>query len=99
MQFSGALLLGRGVAKTVRKGIVDPDLFEDEPEILMFGMLCALTAAGVWLIIATYSELPVSTTHSIIGYGPLCAVCRAPRSLRSAFALQPCATPHCGIRP
>lgn len=66
-EFSGALLLGRGVTKTVRKGIVDPDLFENEPEILMFGMLCALTAAGIWLIVATYFELPVSTTHSIIG--------------------------------
>lgn len=29
------------------------------------GMLCALIAAAVWLIFATYAELPVSTTHSI----------------------------------
>ena len=33
----------------------------------MYGMLCALLSAGIWLILATYLELPVSTTHSIVG--------------------------------
>jgi phosphate/sulfate permease len=33
----------------------------------MYGMLTALTAASIWLLIATYCYLAVSTTHSIIG--------------------------------
>lgn len=35
----------------------------------MFGMLCALVSSGTWLLLATYLELPVSTTHSIGAYG------------------------------
>ena len=33
----------------------------------MFGMMCSLAAAGIFLIAATLLELPVSTTHSIVG--------------------------------
>jgi solute carrier family 20 (sodium-dependent phosphate transporter) len=68
VQFAGALLLGRGVTDTIKSGIVDRKVFSDSPEILAYGMLCALTAASIWLIVATYLEMPVSTTHSIIGY-------------------------------
>lgn len=67
MQFLGALLLGRGVTDTVKSGIADTGYFEDAPEVMMYGMLCALMAAGLWLLVATYFEMPVSTTHSIIG--------------------------------
>jgi hypothetical protein len=30
------------------------------------GMMCALAGAGTWMIIATYLELPVSSTQSIV---------------------------------
>jgi hypothetical protein len=32
---------------------------------ILAGMLCAETGAMIWLLLATYLELPVSTTHSI----------------------------------
>lgn len=66
-EFLGAFLMGSQVTKTIRKNIVDIDSFEDQPEILMFGMLTALFGTGIWLMIATWFKLPVSTTHSTIG--------------------------------
>lgn len=66
-EFSGAYLAGGEVTSTIRKGMVDSAMFADSPELLVYGMLSALLAAGVWLLIATRSGLPVSTTHSIVG--------------------------------
>mmetsp|Transcript_38607 Transcript_38607/g.91507 ORF Transcript_38607/g.91507 Transcript_38607/m.91507 type:complete len:578 (+) Transcript_38607:91-1824(+) len=66
-EFGGAVLLGAGVTDTVRKGIADFSKFQDAPELLMYGMLCVLLATGLWLILASYFELPVSTTHSTVG--------------------------------
>jgi PiT family inorganic phosphate transporter len=66
-EFAGAFLVGGHVTNTVRKGIVSTELFQGNPEIFVLGMLSALLAAGVWLNLATFLGLPVSTTHSIIG--------------------------------
>ena len=66
-EFSGAVFMGSHVTNTVRKKIVDIDLFDDNPGALMYGMLCADLSSAIWLTIATYFKLPVSTTHSIIG--------------------------------
>eukprot|EP00168_Porphyra_purpurea_P017947 TRINITY_DN645_c0_g1_i1.p2 TRINITY_DN645_c0_g1~~TRINITY_DN645_c0_g1_i1.p2 ORF type:complete len:468 (-),score=174.07 TRINITY_DN645_c0_g1_i1:664-2067(-) len=73
-EFGGAVLLGSQVTDTVRKKIIDVDLFDpaqqgafNGPELLMLGFLSALAASTVWLVVATYFGLPVSTTHSIIG--------------------------------
>ncbi|MDH3839964.1 MAG: inorganic phosphate transporter [Chromatiales bacterium] len=66
-EFTGAVLAGGEVTATVRKGIVDAGLFSEQPELLIFGMLAALLAAGTWLLIASQRGWPVSTTHSIVG--------------------------------
>ena len=66
-EFLGAVLAGGAVTDTVRKGIVDTDQLSGTPELLVFGMLAALLAAGTWLLIASRNGWPVSTTHSIVG--------------------------------
>jgi len=66
-EFGGAALAGGHVTKTIRKGIIDPSSITGNPEILLFGMLAALLAAAVWLMIASSRGWPVSTTHSIVG--------------------------------
>ena len=66
-EFAGAYLAGGEVTSTIRKGIIDSSFFIDTPELLVFGMISALFAAGIWLAFASYLGWPVSTTHSIIG--------------------------------
>jgi PiT family inorganic phosphate transporter len=65
--FCGAVLVGSHVTDTVRKGIVDTQAFTHDPRVLAHGMVCALLAAAVWLNLASYFGMPVSTTHSIVG--------------------------------
>jgi len=66
-EFAGAVLAGGNVTSTIRKGIIDPTSIVATPEILVYGMLAALLAAAVWLMIASSRGWPVSTTHSIVG--------------------------------
>ncbi len=66
-EFAGAVLAGGEVTSTIRKGIVDAELLSGSPELLVYGMLAALLAAAVWLLIASKNGWPVSTTHSIVG--------------------------------
>jgi PiT family inorganic phosphate transporter len=66
-EFAGAYLAGGEVTSTIRKGIIDPAILQDTPELLVFGMMSALLAAGTWLLIASMFGWPVSTTHSIVG--------------------------------
>jgi len=74
-EFCGAVLVGSHVTDTVRKGIVSPEAISMIPGIsqneaatlLVLGMGAALLASAVWLNVATWMGMPVSTTHSIVG--------------------------------
>ena len=66
-EFAGAYLAGGEVTSTIRKGIIDPALLADSPDLLVFGMMASLLAAGTWLLIASFNGWPVSTTHTIVG--------------------------------
>ncbi|MCG7983186.1 MAG: inorganic phosphate transporter [Candidatus Thiodiazotropha lotti] len=66
-EFAGAFIAGGAVTKTIRKGIIDPSSIVGSPELLVYGMLAALLAAAIWLMIASSRGWPVSTTHTIVG--------------------------------
>ena len=66
-EFLGAFLAGGEVTSTIRKGIIDAEALDDDPDLLVVGMLSALLAAAVWLTVASRFGWPVSTTHSIVG--------------------------------
>ena len=66
LTFLGATLVGSHVAQTIRKGIIDSQVIGD-PKVILLGLLSALLSASLWVCLATYKNLPVSTTHSIVG--------------------------------
>jgi len=66
-EFAGAFLAGGQVTKTIRKGIIEADMLSGTPELLVYGMLASLLAAGIWLLVASRLGWPVSTTHTIVG--------------------------------
>lgn len=66
-EFTGAMVLGKAVTKTISSGITNVALFKYNPYCLMWGFSTALAASTSWLYLATYHKLPVSTTHSIVG--------------------------------
>ncbi|MGC8718922.1 MAG: inorganic phosphate transporter [Thermodesulforhabdaceae bacterium] len=67
LDFSGAVLLGAHVTSTITKGIIDIQAMNIAPQVIMLGFLAALLSASFWVFISTWSQYPVSTTHSIVG--------------------------------
>jgi PiT family inorganic phosphate transporter len=63
--FLGAFLQGSYVTKTIGKGIVPIDKL-DKDLALYLAMVSAF-AACVWVVVATYWKMPISTSHSIVG--------------------------------
>ncbi|WP_457570860.1 inorganic phosphate transporter [Desulfovulcanus sp.] len=66
LNFVGAVFLGSHVTATISKGIINAQYISD-PKLIMIGMFAALLSAGLWVLIATLTALPVSSTHSIVG--------------------------------
>merc|ERR1719195_2109881 len=74
-EWAGATSLGYGVSKTIQKGVAK--LTDDqcwacgtchsEVTVAMGGSLGALIGASVFLLLASGTAVPVSTTHAIVG--------------------------------
>jgi PiT family inorganic phosphate transporter len=59
--FIGPLLFTTAVAKTIGKGIVNPAYMT--LEVFFIGILVAC----VWVLLTTFSGLPISATHALVG--------------------------------
>merc|ERR1719474_2537486 len=74
-EWLGATCLGSGVSSTIQKGVSDvddPDCWacgycNSETSVYMGGMMGALIGASVFLQLASFTSMPVSTTHAIVG--------------------------------
>jgi len=65
-EVAGAVIAGRGVAKTIAGGIVRGGVITD-PTMMIWAMMAALLAAALLINIATWLSAPISTTHAIVG--------------------------------
>ena len=63
----GAVLIGYQVSDTVRKGVFDINDYQGRERMLMYGYLASLIGGAAWNLLATYLNMPISGTHSIIG--------------------------------
>ncbi len=54
------------MCETITSGIVPPSAFSS-PDLYIRLMFAVLAGSFLWLALATYFQLPVSTTHSLIG--------------------------------
>ena len=63
--FLGAVLVGPNVTETIKSEIIKVDIIP--LNILVIGFISALLAAAIWATLSTWKEMPISTTHSIIG--------------------------------
>ncbi len=64
--FIGAMLFGKFVSVTLLKGIVDTSVFND-PSTIVYGMISALLATGIWVIVATWFKIPMSISQAMVG--------------------------------
>ncbi|PSB55768.1 inorganic phosphate transporter [Chamaesiphon polymorphus] len=67
LEFTGAVLFGRQVSSTLAISIANPDLFVSQPQTLLLGMIAVLISCGLWLQIATTKNLPVASSHAVVG--------------------------------
>ena len=61
--FFAAAVVSTGVAKTISKGIVKPEVVLHDPNLI----LAALIGAIIWNLITWWLGLPTSSSHAIIG--------------------------------
>ncbi|XP_051000560.1 LOW QUALITY PROTEIN: sodium-dependent phosphate transporter 1 [Acomys russatus] len=62
----GSVLLGAKVSETIRKGLINVEMFNSTKE-LMAGSVSAMFGSAVWQLVASFLKLPISGTHCIVG--------------------------------
>jgi solute carrier family 20 (sodium-dependent phosphate transporter) len=75
MEFIGAVTLGHGVSDTIQKGVSDLDdqncwacgYCDSVMSLYQIGMFGALISTAIFLLLSSFSSMPVSATHAVVG--------------------------------
>lgn len=67
LEFLGAVLFGKEVSSTLATEIVNPEMFINQPAVLLTGMMVVMVAGALWVQVATLKGWPVSSSHAIVG--------------------------------
>ncbi|NXF93562.1 S20A1 protein, partial [Eubucco bourcierii] len=63
----GSVLLGAKVSETIRKGLIDVEMYNSTKQLLMAGSISSMFGSAVWQLMASFLKLPISGTHCIVG--------------------------------
>ncbi len=66
-EIMGAFLGGSEVSETIRGGIINVNIAEQNPLLLIYGMLSVLLAGATWITSASMLGMPVSITQAVVG--------------------------------
>ncbi|RLG85869.1 MAG: inorganic phosphate transporter, partial [Thermoprotei archaeon] len=64
--FLGAIIFGQFVSRTIMKGIVSIELISSYMTVVK-GMIAALLATGIWVLISSWLRIPMSISEGIVG--------------------------------
>jgi inorganic phosphate transporter, PiT family len=67
LEFSGAIIFGQSVSSNLATNVANPELFSNNPQLSIVGMISVLIACGICLQLATSKGLPVSSSHAVVG--------------------------------
>ena len=73
LNITGAVLVGKHVTHTIKGEIIRVSADSNgmisavDANALILGFLASLLAAAIWVTLSTWKEMPISTTHSIVG--------------------------------
>ena len=76
-EFLGAVMLGANVTSTIRNGIIDSSLFDQRPDMMMFGFMCAMIGSSLWVLLASryvHGRACVSAVFALV-FGCVCVFC------------------------
>lgn len=63
----GGLLMGGRVTNTISAGVLNPELYKEDPSLLAKAMLVVMFAGGTTMLTATFGRVPISAHHSVVG--------------------------------